>query len=91
MQLAARVAEEADKLTIFQRSAQWTIPTRDYHRTVSEEKKWLLKHVPFYASWYRFSLIWRYSDRLLASVRRDPEWTHPERSMNARNDRHPHP
>ena len=56
--------------------------------TVSEEKKWLLKHVPFYASWYRFSLIWRYSDRLLASVRRDPEWTHPERSMNARNDWH---
>ena len=88
MQLAPTVADEAERLTIFQRSAQWTIPTRDYHRIVSEEKKWLLNHVPFYAGWYRFSLIWRYSDRLLASVRRDPAWPHPQRSLNARNDRH---
>ena len=88
MQLAPTVANQAERITIFQRSAQWTIPTRDYHRIVSEEKKWLLNHVPFYGGWYRFSLIWRYSDRLLASVRRDPAWPHPQRSLNARNDRH---
>ncbi len=88
MQLAPSVAKEAETLVIFQRSAQWAIPTRDYHRTVSPRKKWLLKHVPFYAEWFRFGQVWRYSDRLLASVRKDPDWPHPERAMNARNDRH---
>ena len=88
MQLAKSVADEADTLDIFQRSAQWAIPTRDYHRTVSPEKKWLLNNVPLYANWYRFSLVWRFSDRLLATVRRDPDWPHPERSLNARNDKH---
>ena len=88
MQLAPSVAKQVDQLVIFQRSAQWAIPTRDYHRIVSPEKKWLLKYVPFYAEWYRFSLVWRFSDRLLASVRKDPDWAHPQRSLNARNDRH---
>ena len=88
MQLAPSVAVEAEELVIFQRSAQWAIPTRDYHRAVSPRKKWLLKHVPFYAEWFRFGQVWRYSDRLLASVRKDPDWPYPERAMNARNDRH---
>ena len=88
MQLAPSVAMEAKELVIFQRSAQWAIPTRDYHRTVSPRKKWLLEHVPFYAEWFRFGQVWRYSDQLLASVRKDPDWPHPERAMNARNDRH---
>ena len=88
MQLAPSVAAEANQLTIIQRSPQWAIPTRDYHRTVSDEKKWLLKHVPFYAEWYRFSLIWRFSDRLLATVRKDPNWPHSDRSLNKRNDHH---
>ena len=88
MQLAPSVAAEANQLTIMQRTPQWAIPTRDYHKTVSEEKKWLLKHVPFYAEWYRFSLVWRFSDRLLATVRKDPNWPHSDRSLNSKNDRH---
>jgi 4-hydroxyacetophenone monooxygenase len=88
MQLARSTAAKAESLTIFQRSAQWAIPTREYHQKVSEAKLWLLKHVPYYAGWYRFTLAWRHSDHLLATVRRDPDWEHPQRSVNARNDRH---
>jgi 4-hydroxyacetophenone monooxygenase len=88
MQLARTTAEKAEHLTIFQRDAQWAIPSPNYHRSVSDKKRWLLKHVPFYGGWYRFSLVWRFSDRLLPSLKRDPDWPHPERSMNARNDRH---
>ena len=88
MQVARPTAETAARLTIFQRSKQWAIPSRDYHRTVSPQKQWLLRHVPYYAGWYRFSVAWRFSDQLLATVRRDPAWEHPDRSMNARNDRH---
>lgn len=88
MQLARTTAEKAERLLLFQRSPQWAIPTRDYHRKVSAEKQWLLEHVPFYAGWYRFTLVWRFGDQLLATVRRDPDWPHPERAMNLRNDRH---
>jgi 4-hydroxyacetophenone monooxygenase len=88
MQLLPKVAAEAEHVTIFQRSAQWVRPTQDYHKTVKPEMIWLLENVPYYANWYRFGLLWRFADGLLGSLRRDPDWPHPERSMNRRNDRH---
>ena len=88
MQLVRTTAEVAGHLTVFQRSAQWAIPSRDYHREVSTEQQWLLRFVPFYAAWYRFTLAWRFGDHLLPSVRIDPAWEHAERSVSARNDKH---
>ena len=88
MQLIPAIADEAKTLSIFQRTAQWAIPSPDYHREVSDEKKWLLENVPFYAGWYRFNLAWRMGDHLLHTVRRDPEWESDGKSVNKRNDRH---
>jgi 4-hydroxyacetophenone monooxygenase len=88
MQVARTVAAQAGRLTIFQRSPEWVAPNPDYHRAVSPQKRWLLKHVPFYLQWYRFVRFWRYGDGLHKSLFRDPDWPHPERAMNARNDRH---
>ena len=88
MQLLRTVAERAEHVTVFQRSPQWVKPSPDYHREVSPGTQWLLEHVPGYAAWYRFGLFWRFGDGLLRTLRRDPEWPHPERSMNRRNDRH---
>jgi len=50
--------------------------------------QWLLDHVPLYAAWFRFTMWWRYGDGLLPQLRKDPEWPHPQRSLNQRNDRH---
>jgi 4-hydroxyacetophenone monooxygenase len=33
-------------------------------------------------------MFWRYGDSLLPYLRKDPDWPHPERSVNAVNDRH---
>ena len=88
MQVLPAIADQAAEVKIFQRSPQWAIPSRDYHRKVSERKKYLLKHVPFYASWYRFSLAWRFGDHLLAAVYRDPSWPHKDRSVSKKNDSH---
>ena len=88
MQLLRTTAETAAHTTVFQRSAQWAVPVRDYHREVSASKRWLIHHVPFYLGWYRFTLAWRFGDHLLPSVTIDPEWAHPERSVSQRNDRH---
>jgi 4-hydroxyacetophenone monooxygenase len=85
-QLAPEVAREASRLLVFQRSPPWMVPNPRYHSRVSEAKKWLLQHVPFYARWYRFLLFYPGSDGLLPSLVIDPEWPHPERSVNAMND-----
>lgn len=88
MQFLRAVATRARRVTVFQRSPQWARPPQDYHGTVSAGQRWLLDHVPYYYAWYRFGLMWRFGDGLLPTLRRDPDWPHPERAMNARNDRH---
>jgi 4-hydroxyacetophenone monooxygenase len=85
-QLVPEVAKEASRLVVFQRSAPWMVPNPRYHAHVSEAKKWLLKHVPYYARWHRFLLFWPGSDGLMPSLVVDPEWPHPERAVNAIND-----
>jgi 4-hydroxyacetophenone monooxygenase len=85
-QIVPEVAKQASRLFVFQRSAPWMVPNPRYHATVSEPKKWLLAHVPFYGRWYRFQLFWPGSDGLMPSLVVDPEWPHPERSVNAVND-----
>jgi 4-hydroxyacetophenone monooxygenase len=87
MQFLRTVATQARQVTIYQRSPQWARPPQDYHGTTSPESRWLLKHVPYNYAWYRFGLMWRFGDGLLPTVRRDPQWSDPQRSMNYRNDR----
>jgi 4-hydroxyacetophenone monooxygenase len=86
LQLVPEVARIAEHLAVFQRQPAWMLPNPNYHRRVSDGKRWLLEHVPFYARWYRFLLFWPGSDGLLPSLVVDPEWPHPERSVNAAND-----
>lgn len=88
MQFMRSIAAEAAQVTIFQRSPQWARHEPDYHGRVTDEALWLLQHVPYYYQWYRFGLLWRFGDGLLPSLKRDPDWPHPERAMNRRNDRH---
>lgn len=88
MQFLRDVAAQASRVTVFQRSPQWARHDADYHSGVGEAGFWLLRNVPFYYAWYRFALVWRFGDGLLTTLRRDPDWPHPERAMNRRNDRH---
>lgn len=86
LQLVPEVAKVAEQLFVFQRSPAWMLPNPNYHRRVSPEVKWLMSHVPYYARWYRFLIFWPGSDGLLPSLKIDPEWPHPERSVNAINE-----
>lgn len=88
VQFMRSVAAQAGRVTIFQRSPQWVRHEPSYQGTVSPQDRWLLENVPFYTEWYRFGLLWRFGDGLLPSLKRDPDWPHPERAMNRRNDKH---
>jgi len=88
MQLVPSIADETERVTVFQRSKQWALPHPNYQRTVSDATRLLMDEVPTYAAWYRLRAFWNFSDRLHPSLQIDPEWAHPERSINAVNESH---
>lgn len=88
MQMVPTIVDDVAALTVFQRTAQWARPIPRYHDLISEEGQWLLEKVPYYAQWFRFTMLWRYGDGLLQFLKKDPNWRHPERSLNRVNDRH---
>ena len=85
-QILPEIAKEAERVYVFQRSGPWMFPNQDYHRAVPKGKRWLLRHLPGYARWYRFLLFWPATDGLLPALKIDPEWPHQDRSINALND-----
>jgi 4-hydroxyacetophenone monooxygenase len=88
MQIVPAIAGEVAQLSIYQRSPQWARPIPRYHDHLSDQAQWLLQHVPFYAPWFRFTMMWRYGDGLLPYLHKDPRWPHPEQSLNRINERH---
>jgi len=88
MQTVPTIADDVRALSIYQRSPQWVRPLPEYNERVKPGTTWLLENVPYYASWNRFTLFWRYGDGLLRFLKKDPEWPHPARSLNRVNDRH---
>ena len=88
MQIAPEIADRVQRLTILQRTPQWVRPIPRFRELIDDDVQVLLQNEPFYSAWYRFVMLWRYGDGLLATLRKDPAWPHPERSMNRVNDRH---
>jgi 4-hydroxyacetophenone monooxygenase len=85
-QLVPAIVEQVAEIKVFQRSPVWMFPNPQYHQAVPDEVKWLLKHLPYYARWYRFLLFWPASDGLLPSLVTDPDWPNQERSVCQLND-----
>lgn len=88
MQLVPAIIDDAKHINIFQRSKQWAVPHPNYRRQVSPKVRLLMDEIPFYIGWYRLRSFWNFSDRLHRTIQVDPEWEHPERSVNANNERH---
>jgi 4-hydroxyacetophenone monooxygenase len=87
-QVGPSIAPDVERLMIFQRSPHWIVPNPNYHKGVSEGKKWALANIPFYLRWYRFQLFWGFADGLHEALKVDPEWPQPKRSLNALNEKH---
>ena len=88
MQIVPAIADQVGALTVVQRSPQWVAPNGNYFKPVGDGIHWLMEHVPYYHSWVRFRLAWLNNDKVHASLQRDPDWPHQERSLNAVNDGH---
>jgi len=88
MQIVPAIAPHVAQVTVFQRSKQWAAPFERFQKPVPTAARFLLKEVPYYQPWYRQRLAWIFNDRIHASLQVDPEWPHPERAINRRNDKH---
>jgi 4-hydroxyacetophenone monooxygenase len=88
MQIVPAIANSVRELTLFQRTPPWVAPFEKFQLPIDDGARYLLKHFPLYRSWYFLKLYWQFGDKVLDSLRKDPSWPHPERSVNARNDGH---
>ena len=89
MQIVPAIADEVAHLTVFQRSPQWARPTRTTStmspRTCSSADRPACRTTPRGTA---FRLLWMFNDKVHRSLQIDPEWPHPDRSINAVNDGH---
>ncbi|MEM6664549.1 MAG: NAD(P)/FAD-dependent oxidoreductase, partial [Pseudomonadota bacterium] len=88
MQIVPSIVDRVGALHVYQRTPQWVRHIPRFKDAMTDGARWLLQNVPFYAEWFRFTMLWRYGDGLHRTLKRDPDWPHPERSMNRMNDRH---
>ncbi|OBK97467.1 4-hydroxyacetophenone monooxygenase [Mycobacterium asiaticum] len=73
-QIAPAIAADVERLTVFQRTAQWMFPNPMYHDEVGDGVRWAMRHLPFYGRWYRFLLLWPGADKGLDAARSDPDY-----------------
>ena len=88
MQIVPTIVDKVASLAVYQRSPQWVRLIPRYHDPIGDGAQWLLKNVPYYAAWLRFTMLWRFGDGIMPTLRKDPDWPHPELSLNRTNDRH---
>jgi 4-hydroxyacetophenone monooxygenase len=88
MQIVPAIADQVNELVIFQRTPQWVVPFEKFQQPIDDGSRYLLRTYPIYRAWYFLKLYWQFGDKVLDSLRKDPDWPHPERAVNARNDSH---
>lgn len=57
-QIAPTIAERVGHLDIYQRTAQWISYNPVYRSAVPAGDHWALRHLPFYARWFRFMMTY---------------------------------
>ena len=85
IQVGPAIAEKVKDLYVLQRSGSWISRRPNIDREVSNEKKWVLNNVPFYAAWYRFQLFWAFGDGLFEALKIDRQWQGGAESINPLN------
>ena len=73
-QIAPTIAGTVEQLTIFQRTTQWMLPNPLYHAKVPPGDRWAMQHLPFYARWFRFVMLYPGIAMGTEGYRIDPEF-----------------
>lgn len=88
MQTAPEIQNDVASMDIYQRSTHWAAPFEAFRKPVPDPMRFLFRECELYRNWYRVRLGWTFNDRIHSALHKDPNWEHPERSLNAQNDAH---
>src|SRR5262249_879448 len=72
-QIAPTIADQVERLAIFQRTPQWILPNPSYHQAVPPGDQWAMRHLPFYGRWFRFLMMYPGISISTDPFRCDPE------------------
>ena len=86
VQIVDACVGDVDHLTVFQRQPHWVAPRKRPTDEVPEHRRFLGRHVPFYAKWNRLKSYWGTADNNYPVILRDPEWAADHLSISPAND-----
>ena len=86
-QIVPAIAPKTSEVVVYQRTPHWMLSHPQYGKALSGAERFLIEKIPTYLSWFRFRQFWQIGDSILPTLRIDPDWPYPERSVNADNDK----
>ena len=86
VQIVDSCVDEVEHLTVFQRQPHWVAPRKRPTDDVPEFRRYLGRHVPYYANWHRLKSYWGTADNNYPVILRDPEWAKDHLSISQAND-----
>ncbi|OBH58206.1 NAD(P)/FAD-dependent oxidoreductase [Mycobacterium sp. E2479] len=86
VQIVDACVEDVEHLTVFQRQPHWVAPRKRATDDVPEHRRYLGRHLPFYAKWNRLKSYWGTADNNYPVILQDPEWSKSHLSISPAND-----
>jgi 4-hydroxyacetophenone monooxygenase len=86
VQIVDACLDEVSHLTVFQRQPHWVAPRKRLTDDVPAHKRYLGRHLPYYANWNRLKSYWGTADNNYPVILRDPDWAKDHLSISAAND-----
>ena len=86
VQIVDACVDEVEHLTVFQRQPHWVAPRKRTSDDVPDYRRYLGRHVPYYANWNRLKSYWSTADNNYPVILRDPQWAKDHLSISPAND-----
>lgn len=86
-QFTPHVVKQSKFVDVYLRTPPWVAINPLYQAYIGDQQHWLLNNIPFYATWFRFSMFWTSGEGLLSMARCDPAWDRSQHSISEANDR----
>ncbi|MBV5245770.1 NAD(P)/FAD-dependent oxidoreductase [Mycolicibacterium sp. PAM1] len=86
VQIVDACVDEVEHLTVFQRQPHWVAPRKRPSDDVPEHRRYLGRHLPYYANWHRLKSYWATADNNYPVILQDPKWAAEHLSISPAND-----
>jgi cation diffusion facilitator CzcD-associated flavoprotein CzcO len=86
VQIVDACVDEVEHLTVFQRQPHWVAPRKRLTDDVPAHRRYLGRHLPYYAKWNRLKSYWGTADNNHPVILQEPEWARDHLSISAAND-----